>query len=109
MSSSSKPPKLKRTRDELETENGDTSDSARHTLKKSKKAKDPLRNHLPEFEGSEENQDLPQLRKAILKKAKKRNSKCFLGFLFWRMTDFYASYRIPPASDRCVPTDSRIR
>ena len=75
MSSSSKPPKLKRTRDELQTGTGDISDSARPTLKKSKKAKDPLRNHLPEFEGSEDKQDLSQLRKAILKKAKKGNSK----------------------------------
>lgn len=77
MSSSSKPPKLKRTRDELESGIGDTSDSARPTLKRRKKAKDPLRNHLPEFEGSEENHDLSQLRKAILKKSKKKNSKRF--------------------------------
>ena len=67
--------KLKRAREGSESASGDVSDTSRSSHKKSKKTKDPLRDHLPEFQGSEDSQDLSQSRKAILKKAKKRNSK----------------------------------
>lgn len=106
MSSSSKSApsnKFKRARDEPEITTEDVSDTARPAHKKSKKAKDPLRNHLPEFEGSEDNQDLSELRKVILKKAKKRNSKYSFSFATYNMSYACNSDWISPPSERYAP------